>query len=78
VPYVKRTTVYLPDSLKQRLERLAREREVSEAELIRAALDAYTTEGVRPSPTLPLFASVGDPDLAERVDEVLARGFGRD
>jgi Arc/MetJ-type ribon-helix-helix transcriptional regulator len=75
---VRRTTVYLPDSLKERLERVARERNVSEAELIRAAIDDFTRASARPRPTLPLFESIGDSELAERVDQVLAEGFGRD
>jgi hypothetical protein len=27
---------------------------------------------------LPLFDSIGDPTLADRADEILAEGFGRD
>lgn len=73
---MKKTTLYLPDALKARLEWAARDRNVSEAELVREALDAYTRAGLRPRPTLPLIDSVGDPDLAERVDDVLAEGFG--
>lgn len=75
---MRRTTVYLPDALKVRIERAARERAVSEAEVIRAAIDEYTRTSMRPRPTLPLFESIGDPLLAERVDEILAEGFGRD
>ena len=78
MPYMRRTTIYLPDALKVRVERAARERAVSEAELIRAAIDEYTRSSARPRPTLPLFGTVGDPLLAERVDEILAAGFGRD
>lgn len=78
MPYMRKTTLYLPDSLKARLERAARERNVSEADLVRAALDEYTRTAARPRPKLPLFESVGDPDLAERADEILAEGFGRD
>ena len=76
--YVRRTTVYLPDVLKERLERAARDGNVSEAELIRAAIDEYTRTSVRPRPKLPLFESIGDADLAGRVDEILEEGFGRD
>jgi hypothetical protein len=78
LPYVKRTTIYLPDTLKQRVERMARDRNVSEAEVIRAAIDEFTRSGARPAPTLPLFESLGAADLSERVDEHLAGGFGRD
>lgn len=77
MPHMKKTTLYLPDSLKSRLERAARDRNMSEAEVVRAALDAYTRTEARPRPRLPLFESVGDPELAERVDEALADGFGR-
>jgi Ribbon-helix-helix protein, copG family len=78
MPYMKRTTVYLPDSLKHRVERFARERNLSEAEVIRAAIDEFTRDGARPAPKLPLFESVGEPGLSERVDELLRGGFGRD
>ena len=75
---MRKTTVYLPDALKERLERAARQGNVSEAELIRAAIDSFTRTSARPRPTLPLFESIGDAELAERVDEILADGFGRD
>jgi len=78
MPYMRKTTVYLPDALKERLERAARDRHVSEAEVIREAIDVFTRTEARPRPVLPLFESVGDPDLAERVDEDLAQGFGRE
>ena len=78
MPYMRRTTVYLPDVLKARVERVAREREVSEAELIRAAIDEYTRTSARPRLTLPLFESIGDPELADRVDGILSEDFGRD
>lgn len=71
-----KTTVYLPEELKARLERVAAEQGRSEAQVIRAALEAYTSRE-RPRPRAPLFAS-GDPTLARRVDETLARGFGHD
>lgn len=72
-----KTTIYFPEELKRRVESAARERAVSEAEVIRAAVDAAVPPLERPRPTLPLFDS-GDPTLAERVDEILAEGFGRD
>ena len=78
LPYMRKTTVYLPDALKERLERAARDGNISEAELIRAAIDDYTRTSARPRPTLPLFESIGDPDLAGRVDKILEEGVGRD
>jgi Arc/MetJ-type ribon-helix-helix transcriptional regulator len=72
---MRKTTVYLPDELKARLERVAAEQNRSEANVIRAALAEYTARE-RPRPRLPLFRSLGEP-IAHRVDEVLAEGFGR-
>jgi predicted transcriptional regulator len=67
---MKKTTVYLPDDLKEILTRFARERGVAEAEVIR---DAIATAVSRPKPRAGLFAS--PEPYAERVDELLA-GFG--
>lgn len=72
---MKRTTIYLPDELKAALERTAAAQGKSEAEVVRCALTAATTDQAHPRPRLPLFDS-GDPTLAERVDEALAAGFG--
>ena len=52
---VRKTTVYLPDHLKLRLEQTAGDHGMSEAEVIRAALDAYTLQQATPRPRLPLF-----------------------
>lgn len=75
---MRKTTVYLPDGLKARLERVARQQRRSEADVIRAALEQYTGTVERPRPTLPLFSGDADPTIAERVDELLAEGFGQD
>jgi Arc/MetJ-type ribon-helix-helix transcriptional regulator len=74
---MRKTTVYLPDALKARLERVAAETHSSEAEIIREAIDRFTGERERPRPKLPLFES-GQVGLAEDVDEILAQGFGQD
>jgi ribbon-helix-helix CopG family protein len=75
-----KTTVYLPASLLARVKRLAAERSEPEAAVIRKALDEYTARHTpRPRPTLPLLDAPGiPPDLAERDEEYLAEGFGRD
>jgi hypothetical protein len=70
-----RMTVYLPDELKNALERTAAARGLSEAEVIRSALASATAETAYPAPQVPLFKS-GHPLLAERVDDELAAGFG--
>jgi hypothetical protein len=74
---MKRTTVYLPEELKAALERTAAAQGITEAEVIRRALVAATAEQAYPEPRIPLFES-DDPTLAERVDEILAEGFGDD
>jgi Arc/MetJ-type ribon-helix-helix transcriptional regulator len=71
-----KTTVYIPEPLKERVRRVAAEESRSEAAVIRDALEAYTAAKERPRPTLPLFKS-GRGDIARRVDELLAEGFGR-
>ncbi|MCL2770063.1 MAG: ribbon-helix-helix domain-containing protein [Solirubrobacterales bacterium] len=72
---MRRTTIYLPEDLKEALERTATAEGRSEAEVVRSALTAATAEHTYPPPRLPLFSGA-DPKLAERVDEELAEGFG--
>jgi hypothetical protein len=72
-----KTTIYLPAPLKERVRRVAAEQSRSEAAVIRDALEAYTAGRERPRPTLPLFKS-GRGDIGQRVEEILAEGFGRD
>ena len=71
---MNKTTVYLPDELKDALARAARRRNVSEADLIRQGVAMAIAQDQPPKPRLPLFDS-GRSDLAERFDELLA-GFG--
>ena len=71
---MEKTTVYLPDELKQALRRAARSTGRSEAELIREGIGLVTGTHRIAEPRLPLFES-GSPDLAERADELLD-GFG--
>lgn len=67
---MNKTTVYLPEALKQGVERLARQRSCSEAEVIRQAIqDAMT----RPRPRGAIIP--GDSAWAERADDHLD-GFG--
>ena len=71
---MRKTTVYLPDALKARLERVAEETHSSEAEVIREAIDHFTNERERPHPKAPLFGK-GAVAPIEDFDEAL-RGFG--
>jgi ribbon-helix-helix CopG family protein len=72
---MEKTTVYLTSELKARIASTARARGSSEAAVIRDAIERFTE---RPRPTLPLFDGSGETNIAERVDEILAEGFGRD
>ena len=67
---MNKTTVYLPESLKQGVERLARQRSCSEAEVIRQAIEEAIA---RPKPRGGIIP--GDSAWAERVDDYLD-GFG--
>lgn len=71
---MNKTTVYLPDEMKEALTRAARRRRISEAELIREGVAMAIAREVPPKPRIPLFAS-GQPGLAENFDEALV-GFG--
>ena len=65
----RKTTIYLPDELKEAVEREARRRGASEAEIIRQAITAAVS---RPQPRSGL---IDVEPFAERADEFLA-GFG--
>jgi Arc/MetJ-type ribon-helix-helix transcriptional regulator len=73
--HMVKTTVYLPEELKKRIENTARLQRKSEAEVIRAALDAYT-QRTYPRPRLPLFEE-GDLEPISDWDAAL-EGFGED
>ena len=66
-----KTTVYLPAELKLRLERMSEDSNLSEAELIRRALEELTGTH-RPRPRLGLFPSGAEVD---DWDEAM-KGFG--
>jgi hypothetical protein len=72
-----KTSVYLPEELKQRLATASRASGESEATIIRSALEQWLAGMLRPrrSPHWGT-ADFGDPDLADRVDDVLGEGFG--
>ena len=69
---VEKTTLYLPDDLKQAVKSAAAQQGVSEAEIIRQSI-RRTVGDSRPRPRGALFDS-GRP-VARRVDEALT-GFG--
>ena len=68
-----KTTLYLPDDLKGALETEARRRGVSEAEVVRESL----RQSLMSRPTRPRGGLInGREPIADRVDELLAEGFG--
>jgi hypothetical protein len=69
---MEKTTVYLPADLKAAIKRVAKLRQVSEAEVIRDSIRTAVAPE-RPRPTPGLFSS--DEVLSTRVDELL-EGFG--
>jgi plasmid stability protein len=71
---MNKTTVYLPEDLKQSLKRMAAVTGRSEAELIREAVAAQVRVSGQPRPRGQLFTSGGS-SLAEQADQALA-GFG--
>lgn len=71
---MRKTTVYLTDELKAQLAEAAALSGRSEADLIREGIQTVSVRVAPAKLRLPLFAS-GQPDLAERTDELLA-GFG--
>ena len=71
---MKRTTVYFPEDLKGRLEAEAKRRGVTEAELIRVAVDK---EVRRPRPRGGILTGGLGGLTSENIDECL-EGFGED
>jgi hypothetical protein len=69
-----KTTLYLDRATKDAVERVARERRITEAEVMRQAI-AKDVRAERPRPTGGFLDA--EP-FAENVDEILAQGFGRD
>jgi hypothetical protein len=69
---VDKTTVYLPDDLKAAVKHAARQRGVSEAEVIRESI-RESIGGARPRPRGALYA--GTTPIARR-DEKFLNGFG--
>lgn len=65
----RKTTIYLPDALKDAVERAARQRRTSEAKVIREAVAAAVT------PPRPASGFLNAEPFADRADAALS-GFG--
>ena len=78
---MKRTTIFLDESLERRLKQRARREGKSFAQCVREAVAAYVTQprGKRPLPSITGMFSGGPPyDTSERVDEILRETLGRE
>jgi predicted transcriptional regulator len=73
---VKKTSIYLEPDIDRALSRLAAERGLTKAELIRRALAREVGESARPRITA-IGVGEGPGDVADRFDEYLA-GFGEE
>lgn len=72
---MKRTTVYLEEDVDLELAELARQQDSSKAELIRKALNGFVKAERQENPPVPSWVGAGrsgQPDLAERDEEILA------
>lgn len=71
-----KTTLYLPEDLKKRVERVSEEKGQSEAQIIRDAIRRAVEEDHPARPRIPLPGlKLRVPRASERVDELL-EGFG--
>lgn len=73
---MKKTTIYLDDVTDGRLIEMSRRHGRSRAALIRDALDRMIADDDRPPRRPRPLGASGHTDTAERVDEILAEGFG--
>jgi hypothetical protein len=73
---MKKTTLYLPDELKQRVESVAETEGRSEADVIRDAIASAVAVQRIPAPRVPLPGmKLGDPTIAQRAGDLMD-GFG--
>ena len=74
---MKKTTIYLPDDLKKKVEAMAKQEKKSEADVIREAVSSVIeAKQTYPKPRIPLPGmKLGDPTIAERAGDLLD-GFG--
>jgi predicted transcriptional regulator len=70
-----KTSVYLPEELKDRLALAAEVSGESEASIIRSALEQWLAGILRPRSAMLGSIEFGDPDLPNQVDELM-HGFG--
>ena len=73
---MKKTTLYLPDDLKEKIAMIADSDGRSEAQVIRQALTVLVESRAPAKPRVPLpGVTLGDPTVAERAGDLMD-GFG--
>lgn len=71
---MKRTTIFLPESLERQLQQFARHHDRPVAEVVREALTAHLEAHRKPFQMPETFDS-GHTDTASRIDELLFKNF---
>lgn len=74
IRHMKRTTIFLPESLERQLQQFARHHDRPVAEVVREALTAHLDAHRKPFQMPQTFDS-GHTDTAERFDELLFKNF---
>jgi ribbon-helix-helix protein len=76
---MKRTTVFVGDTVLDALRAIARRRGIPLAEVTREALSAYVSKHSHKGRSLSIIGigRSGRRDIAERAEELLKEGFGR-
>lgn len=76
---MKRTTIFIDESLERRLKQKARREGKSVAQCVREAVAAYLAApvGKRPLPSWVGMWDSGHTDTSERVDEILRETLGQ-
>jgi hypothetical protein len=72
---MKKTTLYLPDDLKTKLEKAAKQQKLSEATVIRDAIATAVGDVEIPKPRPLAGVKLSEQNVAERVDELM-EGYG--
>lgn len=74
IRHMKRTTIFLPESLERQLQHFARQQDRPVAEIVREALTAHLEANRQPFRMPETFDS-GHTDTAARMDELLFKNF---
>jgi len=72
--HMRRTTIFLPESLDRQLQQFARHHDRPVAEIVREALTAHLDANRQPFRMPETFDS-GETDVSERIDELAFKNF---